>query len=322
MHEIFPVNRFQFVAALTLALVVAAAVSGGFLSTYTVGVLIDCLVFAILALGLNLLLGYAGLPSLGHAAFFGVGAYAAGLTMLHVTDSFWTGTLIAVAASMAVGAVYGLIALRTAGVYFLIITLALGQIAWATAFSWRSVTGGDDGLRGIGRPNLGIPGFSVDTTYGYFLLALGAATVSLFLMALLARSPFGAALRGIHQNSARMAALGYNVWLYKFLAFVISAGFAGFAGVIFVYYKGFVSPEAVGIVVSAEVTLMVIVGGAGTLLGPFVGAFLIVFMSHVVSGYTDRWLTVLGALYIAVMLLAPNGLTAFAAEISRRSKAQ
>ena len=134
-------------------------------------------------------------------------------------------------------------------------------------------------------------------------------------MSLIVRSPFGEALRGIHQNPERMAALGYNVWLYKFLAFVISAGFAGFAGVIFVYYKGFVSPEAVGIVVSAEITLMVIMGGAGTLLGPFVGAFLVVFLSHVVSGYTERWMTLLGVLYVTVMLFAPKGIITVAGNL-------
>ncbi|PSM20113.1 branched-chain amino acid ABC transporter permease [Nitratireductor sp. StC3] len=308
MREIFLMRPSLVAGAVAVAVFAVAAALGGLLSSYSTGLLIDCLIFAVLALGLNLLLGQTGLPSLGHAAYFGVGAYTAGLVMLHVSDSFWWGAAAAIAASMAVGAVYGLLALRTSGVYFLIITLALGQITFAIAFSWRSLTGGDDGLRGIGRPDLGLPGLNVDTTAGYYLLALAAAAAALLLMRLIVRSPFGEALRGIHQNPDRMAALGYNVWLYKFLAFVISAGFAGWAGVIFVYYKGFISPEAVGIVVSAEVTLMVIVGGAGTLIGPFLGAFLVVFMSHVVSGYTDRWLTVLGLLYICVMLFAPKGI--------------
>jgi branched-chain amino acid transport system permease protein len=313
-------TRSLLVSVICVVVFAAMTLLGGLLSSYAAGLLIDCLIFSILALGLNLVLGYAGLPSLGHAAFFGLGAYTAGIVMIHVTDSFWLGAAAAIGASLVVGAVYGMLALRTAGVYFLIITLALGQIAWAVAFSWRSLTGGSDGLRGIARPNIGF-GMTVDGATNYYVFALTAAAAALLLMSLIVRSPFGEALRGIHQNPNRMAALGYNVWLYKFLAFIISAGFAGFAGVIFVYYKGFISPEAVGIVVSAEITLMVIVGGAGTLLGPFIGAFLVVFLSHVVSGYTERWMTLLGLLYVTVMLFAPKGIITVAGNLLRTRRA-
>src|SRR5690606_30720966 len=132
--------------------------------------------------------------------------------------------------------------------------------------------------------------------------------VALLLMRLIVRSPFGAALVGSSQNPQRMAAMGYNVGLFRLLSFAISAGFAGFAGVIFVFYKGFVSPEAVSIVISAEVMLMVIVGGAGTLLGPVLGAFIVIYLGHAASGYTDRWMSILGALYVAVVLFAPRGI--------------
>ena len=314
--ELVTTKRSAIGAMAWVAGFAALAALSVLLSSYTLGLLIDGLIFSILALGLNLLLGYAGLPSLGHAAYFGVGAYAAGLMMIHVSDSFWLCAIVAIAATAAVGAAFGLLALRTTGVYFLIITLALGQIAWAIAFSWRSLTGGDDGLRGIGRPDLGF-GLLVDDTQSYYLLALGAAGAALLLMALIVRSPFGEALRGIQQNPQRMSALGYDVWLYKLLAFVMSAAFSGFAGVIFVFYKGFVSPESVGVVVSAEITLMVIAGGAGTLLGPFIGAFLVVYLSHAVSGFTDRWMTILGLLYIVVMLFAPKGIVALASRIGQ-----
>lgn len=307
MNKNLSIERTLAVSAASIVLFAALASLGWLLPSYTTGLLIDCLIFSMLALGLNLLLGYTGLPSLGQAAYFGVGAYTAGLMMLHVTPNFWWCALAAIAMSLLFGALYGLLALRTTGVFFLIITLALGQITWAIAFSWRSLTGGDDGLRGIDRPDLGL-GISLHDNSHYYVLALAATAASLLLMRLIVRSPFGAALRGDSQNSERMAALGYNVWLYKFLSFVISAGFCGFAGVIFVFYKGFVSPEAVSIVVSAEIMLMVIVGGAGTLAGPVLGAFIVVYMGHVVSSYTDRWMTILGLLYIVVILFAPNGI--------------
>lgn len=307
MHRTAAATRPYLIPAASLVVLAIMSVLGWQLSSYATGLLVDCLIFAVLALGLNLVLGYTGLPSLGHAAFFGVGAYAAALMALAVTNNFWLSAAAAVGASLMLGAVYGYLALRTSGVYFLIITLALGQITWGVAYSWRSVTGGSDGLRGIERPDLGF-GLSLESTAGYYFLALAAAAACLLLMTLIVRSPFGQALRGIHLNADRMAALGYNVWLYKFLAFIISAGFSGFAGVLFVYYKGFISPEAVGIAVSAEITLMVILGGAGTLLGPFIGAFVVVFLSHVISGYTARWMMLLGSLYILVMLFAPKGI--------------
>jgi branched-chain amino acid transport system permease protein len=298
--------------ALGLA-VVALAVAGYLLPPYYAGLIIEGLIYTIFALGLNLLLGYTGLPSLGHAAYFGAGAYAAALVSLHVSQSLWVGAIAGIATAMAMAAVFGLLALRTTGVYFLMITLALGQVAWAIAFTWRRVTNGDDGLRGIKRPYLGIEGFGLpklglDDRNVYFLFALIATVAALALMRAIVRSPFGRSLQGIRENSQRMEALGYSAWLHKYLAFVVSGGFAGFAGVVLVYYKGFVSPETTHVMISAEVMLMVIVGGAGSLFGPMVGAFFIVLLSYAISGYTAHWPLALGLLYIAVVLLAPKGL--------------
>lgn len=307
MNKETRIQRPYLAPGATALLFAAVAVLGWVSPSYTTGLLIDCLIFSIFAVGLNLLLGYTGLPSLGHAAYFGVGAYTAGLMMVHVTNNFWWCALAAIAVSLVFGVIYGFLSLRTSGVFFLIITLALGQITWAIAFSWRSLTGGDDGLRGIGRPDLGF-GLSLQDNNHYFILALAALALTLYLTRLIVRSPFGAALRGSSLNPERMAALGYNVWLCRFLGFVISAGISGFAGVIFVFYKGFVSPEAVSIVVSAEVMLMVIVGGTGTLLGPVLGAFIVVYLGHAASSYTDRWMTILGVLYILVVLFAPHGI--------------
>jgi branched-chain amino acid transport system permease protein len=305
--------------ALGLCLILVAGL-GAALPSYYAGLLTEGLIFAVLAMSLNLLVGYAGLPSLGHAAYFSIGAYAAGLLAVHATRSFWLGALVGMGAGALLGAAFGLLALRTTGVYFLMITLALAQIVWAVAFSWRSVTGGDDGLRAIGRPDLALPGVDLADTSSYFVFALIVVVAAALAMRVIIRSPFGRTLRGVQESQVRMAALGYNVWLHRYIAFILSSAFAGLAGVLFVYYKGFISPEAASIVVSAEVMLMVILGGAGTLTGPVVGALTIVLLSNFVSAYTDRWTLILGTLYIVVMLAAPQGIVGALAAMFARTK--
>jgi branched-chain amino acid transport system permease protein len=287
---------------------IVVAIAAAWLPSYYVGLLIEGLVFSIFALGLNLLLGYTGLPSLGHAAYFAAGAYGAGLMAVKVTPDFWAGLACGLVVSTALGAAFGLLALRTSGVYFLMITLALAQVAWGIAFSWRDLTGGDDGLRSIPRPRLEIPGVDLSGTSAFYVFTLAAFVIALVLMRIILRSPFGRSLPGVKDSEARMDALGYNVWLHKYIAFVLSAGFSGFAGVLLSYYKGFVSPESASIIVSAEVMLMVILGGAATLVGPVLGAFVIILLSNLISAYTARWTLILGALYAIVVLAAPAGL--------------
>lgn len=302
------------------AVIFAAVACGAALPSYYSGLLIEGMIFSIFALGLNLLMGYAGLPSLGHAAYFAAGAYAAGLAALHFSSDFFLGTLAGTISGLLLSALFGLLALRTSGVYFLMITLALAQIAWAIALSWREVTGGDDGLRGIPRPTLPLLDIDLTSTGKFYWLALAAFAFAVGLMHILLRSPFGRSLPGIQERPARMEALGYNVWLHKFIAFVVSGAFAGFAGSLFVQYKGFVSPEAASIVVSAEVMLMVIVGGAGTLAGPVIGAFAIILLSNLVSAYTTHWTFVLGLLYALVVLGAPAGIVGALKGALRRSR--
>lgn len=285
----------------------ALAAAGAALPSYYAGLLVEGLIFSIFALSLNLLVGYTGLPSLGHAAYFAIGAYAAGLMSVHVTGNFFAGALAGIAAGALLAAAFGLLALRATGVYFLMITLALAQIAWGVALTWRGITGGDDGLRGVTRPTLGFANIDLAPTSAFYLFALLCFIVAFVLMRLILTSPFGRSLVGIQGNETRMNALGYHVWLHKYIVFVISGAFAGFAGVLFVQYKGFVSPEAASIVVSAEVMLMVILGGAATLSGPVIGAFIIILLSNFISAYTARWTFILGALYAIVMLAAPDG---------------
>ncbi|HXZ44099.1 MAG TPA: branched-chain amino acid ABC transporter permease [archaeon] len=277
-----------------------------FLSAYPLTLLTQGLIYAIFAMSLDLLLGYTGLASLGHAAYFGVAAYVVAImtTMHHA--GFWTCLVLALIAASLVSAIFGLVAIRAVGVYFLMITLALGMVVWGLAFRWVSLTQGDNGISGVPRPRLGPWSFAHQTAFYY--LTLATFLVALGLLLLVVRSPYGMSLRGIRESEGRMRSLGYNVWLHKYLVFILAATFAGLAGFLWAYYNGFVSPVEVQLITSVETLLMVALGGPGTLVGPAVGAGVIVFLKNFVSLYTKRWLLILGGVYIGVILFAPQGL--------------
>jgi branched-chain amino acid transport system permease protein len=283
-----------------------AALVAPLLSAYPLTLLTQAAIVAILAMSLDVLLGYTGLPSLGHAAYFGVAAYAVGILSTDYRRGFLTCLLVGLVLATLTPAVFGLLAIRASGTYFLMITLALGMVVWGLAFRWVSMTKGDNGIAGVPRPELPLP-WSLATPLPFFYFALAATLLAWALLGLLVRSPFGLGLMGIRESESRMRALGYNVWLHKYLAFVIAGAFAGFAGVFWAYYNGFVSPVDVQLVTSVEALLMVALGGPGTLAGPALGAAVIVFLKNFVSVYTKRWLLILGAVYIGVILFAPRG---------------
>ena len=287
------------------------------LPPYYVGLVVKMMVFALFAMSLDLLLGYAGMPSLGHAAYFGMAAYTTGLLALKAGWTVWLALPAGIAMAALTSVVFGLLALRTRGSYFLMITLALSQVLWGIAFGWRSLTGGDDGLPEVPRPNLSLPWSMSDNTPFYYFVLLFFVVGTLVLVRIVA-SPFGYVLRGIRESETRMLVLGYNVWRYKLVAFVVAAAFAGLAGCLYVYFNRFVSPDYVHVVRSAEVLLMVILGGAGTLIGPAVGATLIVLLENLISTYTERWVTVLGIIYVLVALLAPNGIAGLIASLRKQ----
>ena len=280
-------------------------------SPYDLGLVVQMMIFALFAMSLDLLIGYGGMPSLGHAAYFGIAAYTTGLLALRLGASVWLALPAGLLLAALTAALFGLLALRTRGSYFLMITLALAQVAWGIAFGWRTLTGGDDGLPDVPRPDLGLhlglPWSLADSTPFYYFVLFFIAVGTLLLVRIVT-SPFGYALRGIRESETRMLALGYNVWRYRFVAFVLAATFAGLAGCLYVYFNRFVSPDYLHVERSAEVLLMVILGGSGTLIGPAIGAALIVFLETVVSAYTERWLLLLGLIYVVVALFAPRGL--------------
>jgi branched-chain amino acid transport system permease protein len=291
--------------ALAVALLLLATVPYWVGNSYYINVATQMLIYAVLALGLNVLVGYAGLVTLGHAGLFGIAAYA-GATLINAGYGHIVVAIGTLMATLAATAMFAVLALRGTGLGFVMITVALGQIVWGVAYRWISLTNGDNGVSISARPSpFGISLLSADAFYwatlAVFLIAVAA-------MAIFVASPFGAAVRGTRDQPRRMTALGYNVWLTRFLAFLFSGFWSGVAGLLYLYYNQFVSPQAVALSASAEALLMVIAGGTATLLGPIAGAVLVIIMKYIASAYIERWNFVLGAIFVVIVIFMPEGL--------------
>jgi branched-chain amino acid transport system permease protein len=297
------VTRLAAAAAAAVALAALPWLAGG---DYYVNLASQILIAAIFAMSLNLLVGYGGMVSLGHAAYLGVAAYATAWLMLRSGLGPFAAGFGALAVTTAMAALFGLLALRASGLSFLMITLALGQILWGVAYRWVAITGGDNGLSGLSRPAPFGADLKGATAFYYFTLAVFASAFA--LIALLVRSPFGASLRGTRDQPRRMGALGHNVWLVRWLAFVLSGFWGAVSGVLYVYYNTFISPHALSLTNSAEVLLMVIAGGPSTVLGPVVGAALVVIIKNVMSAYIERWVLLLGVVFLLIVMFLPDGL--------------
>jgi branched-chain amino acid transport system permease protein len=292
-------------AAGALALLALLTVPAWVGNTYYINIASQILLWAVLALALNVLVGYAGLTSLGHAGLFAVSGYAAALTLAAGHDHF-TACAAALVATVSTSKVFAVLALRATGIGFLMITLAFGQILWGIAYRWASLTNGDNGISVSTRPApLGI---SLTSAPAFYYLTLAVFLMALMAMAVFARSPFGISLAGTRDQPRRMTALGYNVWLIRYLAIVFSGFWSGVAGLLFLYYNQFISPQVGALTTSAEALLMVISGGSGTLLGPIFGAAIVVVIKNVVSAYVERWNLVLGIIFILIISFMPEGL--------------
>ncbi len=291
--------------ALIVGLVLLIAVPYWMPGVYYVNVASQILIYAIFALGLNILAGYGGLVSLGHAGLFGVAAYAVGYSLQHGYDH-GASIIFALVVGMLSMALYALLSLRASGIGFIMITLALGEILWGLAYRWISLTGGDNGINIPGRPALF--GLSLEDTNTFYYASLVVFLISLGMGAIFIRSPLGAALMGTRDQPRRMNALGYYVWAIRFWACMFSGLLTAISGILFVYYTQFISPQTLALTASAEVLLMVIAGGAGTLFGPVVGAALVVIVKTVVSGFIERWNMLLGFIFVAIVILMPEGL--------------
>jgi len=276
------------------------------LAPYMLSLVTQALIWAMLAMSLDLILGYTGLASLGHAAYLGLGAYSVGILTTRHGANFWVTLAVGILLAALGAAIFGLVALRATGVYFLMITLALGMVVWGLAHRWVSLTAGDNGIASVPRPR-GLPWAFTDTLSFYYLV-LVAFAVAFVVLWTIVHSPFGKTLVGIRESESRMRTLGYHVWLHKYVGFVIAGAAGGFAGVFWAYYNGFVSPADAELATSVEILLMVALGGRGTLYGPALGAAMIVLLKNVVSVYTHRWLLILGAVYIGTIVYAPEGI--------------
>lgn len=294
---------------ISVSVLVLLAALPQLLSSYYVRLLSLVLIYGIFAMSLDIILGYGGLPSLGHAASFGASAYTVAILNVRILHASSFGTELAAGLLVAalVAAVFGLLALRTRGIYFLMVTLSLSMVLWAIAFKWRSLTGGDDGIPGIIPPAFGFISLNLSLPVNCYYFILFFFVVAVVLMLRIVNSPFGQVLLGIHENETRMSSMGYNVWLYKYIALIIAGTFAGLAGILSAYYNTFVSPSMLHLATSAEVLIMVILGGQGTLFGPAIGAGIIVLVKNVLSSYTDRWPMILGIIFMLFVILAPQG---------------
>ncbi len=260
----------------------------------------------IFAASLNLLVGYGGLPSLGHAAFLGTAAYLSALLYLKLGLGHGLAAPIALVATTLMACVFGWIALRATGLSFLMITLALSQVLWGTAYRWVAVTEGDNGLRGLTRP---APfGISLEDPAAFYYFTLAVTVLAIWMMAKFVGSPFGAALRGTRDQPRRMSALGHNVWLIRWITFVYAGFWGGVSGLLFVYYNKYIHPASLSLTSSAEAILSVIAGGSGTLAGPIVGATIVMLLKNYVSAYIERWNMLLGFVFVAIVVFMPDGL--------------
>jgi branched-chain amino acid transport system permease protein len=303
-----------------LALLVAAPLV---LDDYRVFLLTEIVIFGLFAASLDLLIGYAGLPSLGHAGYLGVGAYAAGLVALHETRNVFAQIGVATVAAAVVALLTGILAVRARGIYFLMLTLAFGQLLWELALNWTRVTGGSNGLFGIPQPALGTTDRALRGNDRFYWYALAVFLVGYGVLRMIVASPFGRALGAIRENEGRMSSLGYNVPLYKLTAFTIAGAVAGYAGALFLQQPKYFSPEGMSFEVSALAVVALIVGGQRSLLGPVLGAaFVYVIRDQLASVLAEHWRLVLGAVFVLVVYLLPGGFVAAGRAARRRVAAR
>ena len=264
------------------------------------------LIAAIFALSLNLLVGFGGMTSLGHASYLGVAAYISALLTSRYGFGHGSAAVISIAGAVVMAAFFGIIALRATGLGFLMITLALSQVLWGLAYRMSNVTNGDNGIAGLTRP---APfGISLDGPASFYWFVLIVAAFAFLMMAIFVSSAFGSSLKGVRDQPRRMAALGFNPWLIRWITFIYAGFWAGVSGLLYVYYHKYIHPTSLSTTSSAEALLGVIAGGSGTLGGPVVGAAVVLLIKNYASAYIERWNMLLGLVFLFIVLVMPAGI--------------
>ena len=300
------INRLPVLGGLVAIGVLIAAPFG--LPVFAMTLLTELIILGLFAMSLDLMVGYTNLVSFGHAAAYGLGAYASGYMLL---NSLMPLPLVVLLAALLTGVVaigVAWVCTLATGVSFSMLTLAFAQLLYAIAFKWTSVTGGSDGLAGIPR-RPGPFGLTIFTSRtGFYYFALASLLAAFFACRAMVRSPFGAVLRGIRENEAKTSVLGFNTRLYKIAAVAIAYALGGLAGGLYAPFAGFANTELLFWLLSGQVLIMVIVGGQGTLIGPILGAAFFMLLEHQLSSYTEAWALFFGLIFIAFVLFAPEGI--------------
>lgn len=302
-------EAFEFVRRHRVAAVIAFLMVFPLLMPYH-ALAINILLFGLFAVGFNLLFGYTGLLSFGHAAFLGVGSYLTGIAMVHGGWPWWAAVVLGVACAGLAGLAIGFLAIRTRGIYFSMVTLALGQIVYYAFYKAEGWTGGENGLRGIQVPAVEIGGLRLDflnpVTKYYVILAFVA--LALWFVSRVLASPFGAVIEAVRENDRRAAACGYDVARTKLLVFVLSALICGLAGALRALHLSIVPIDSLHYLLSGQAVMMCLLGGMGTFFGPFVGAGVFLTLEDVVTVFTQHWMAVVGGVFMFFVLFFPSGI--------------
>ena len=321
LREIEPSSRRAIRFAPYLILGLLLVIMPPFLGTYLQNLMSKILIFAIYAISLDIIFGYTGLFSFGHAAYLGIGGYTVGVLFARLgVDSLWLAAPAGILAAALTAAIFGVVIPRISGMYFMLVTFAVAQLFVSIAVKWEllSTSRGAEGIFGIAKPNLGIAGFTWNVTYYYYFVLI-VFIICYFLLNRITKSPFGCALQGIREDESRMRVLGYNTHLYRYLAYIIGGAFAGISGVLFAYQNGFMVPTAFGALTSALGVLMVVIGGKGTLYGPAIGAAVIILLEFFSSTLTpERWPLILGGAFVISVMYGRAGIGVYLNRLWRK----